>query len=463
MPLGGGIFVEFMRLPHTGELNSYLVYRDGMGDARVIAGTPESFTGDTSGGLEIDQPVETSRAAYGPANSPRTRQAVKLPTGGRAPEEVWGQMIAEADALRRTGRVDDVMGNTKVVNAINRGLLDNAGVDWQSHIGANKLVHMTGFDDGSAEPIKQALRSARPLSQAGITPDDLEGREITSRGKGSKVLKGGSGADDLRGSMDEPRASAGSRGFDDEAEDERGLFERFGDRFKSWTEPPERPGVVIDLPPREEWNVVPTEEFQDQYIEPRRETAPVPAKDEGRDESGPKASVTSDSPKPTNRNSDSEAQKWMKELHVPSLSKHFGLSVKRMQSSPVPEKELNALMVRILEAGSKRDKAFTDAVEEEIYETLQPRDDPVMSHLIQELDKVTSEDIPPVAYKYLTTEHLIKEFAKSHRNKILKNIFGELVPVGGSRPGARQQRDFDVEFCRRGLMPDWYCEAVLGE
>ena len=159
MPLGSGIFVEFMRLPRTGELNSYLVFRDGMGDARVIAGAPESFTGDTSGGLEIDQPVETSRAAYGPANSPRTRQAVKLPTGGRAPEEVWGQMIAEAEALRRTGRVDDVMGNTKVVNAINRGLLDNAGVDWQSHIGANKLVHMTGFERPLFAPNKAPAAS----------------------------------------------------------------------------------------------------------------------------------------------------------------------------------------------------------------------------------------------------------------------------------------------------------------
>ena len=254
MPLGSGIFVEFMRLPRTGELNSYLVFRDGTGDARVIAGAPESFTGDTSGRLEIDQPVETSRAAYGPSNSYKTRQAVKLPTGGRPSEEVWGQMTADAEALRRTGRVDNVMGNTKVVNAINLGLLDNAGIDWQPYIGANKLADMTGFDDASAEPVKQALRSLRPIrpdapiiranplrpteeadpvpapptiratrrppSQPVITPENPESGRITSRSKGSTVLKGDPGVHGVEKAKDALGVGNRPWGFDDETMEE---------------------------------------------------------------------------------------------------------------------------------------------------------------------------------------------------------------------------------------------------
>ncbi len=42
MPPGRGLYLESIRRPRTGKLKLYLVHRDGMGDARVIAGAPES-------------------------------------------------------------------------------------------------------------------------------------------------------------------------------------------------------------------------------------------------------------------------------------------------------------------------------------------------------------------------------------------------------------------------------------
>ena len=335
MPLGSGIFVEFMRLPRTGELNSYLVFRDGMGDARVIAGAPESFTGDTSGGLEIDQSVETSRAAYGPANSPRTRQAVKLPTGERAPEEVWRQMTADAEALRRTGRVGNVMGNTKVVNAINLGLLDNAGVDWRSSIGANKLADMTGFDDASAEPVKQALRAARAPSPAGITPEPPEEEETRSRRKGSTVLKGEASVKGLPGAMAAFGEDEGPWGFDDETADE--------------------PEVV--------------------------RAAPIYTGEPVRLNEPPVHGVTLGDAYPVEKLRQVFGEKGMPH-------EAFGIPEERVKNLEIPEDLFNGLLVQVYEAGTTRaDTAFRKAVRHKIERLVGSRDPEMANHLLKKLSE----------------------------------------------------------------------------
>ena len=335
MPLGGGIFVEFMRLPRTGELNSYLVYRDGMGDARVIAGAPESFMGGASGALEIDQPVETSRAAYGPANSPRTRQAVKLPTGERAPEEVWGQMTAEAKALRRTGRVDNVMGNTKVVNAINRGLLDNAGVDWQPYIGANKLSDMTGFDAASAEPVKQALRSARAPSQTEIAPEPPKSENTRSRREGSTVLKGEAPVSGYEEALDALGEGEGPWGFDDETVDE--------------------PKAV--------------------------QAAPIYTGEPVRLNEPPVHGVTLGDAYPVEK-----LRQVFGEKGVPHEA--FGLPEERVKNLEIPEDLFNGLLVQVYEAGTTRaDTAFRKAVRHKIERLVGSRDPEMANHLLKKLSE----------------------------------------------------------------------------
>lgn len=146
MPLGRGLYLEYIRRPYTGDLNAYLVFRDGGGGTRVIAGAPESFTGDESGGLEIDQPVQESRAAYGPAHSSRTRQSTALPTGEQTPEAAWEALTEAAKDLRRRGLSEDVMADNRRANRITRSLMDAAGIPWGRVVGANKLYHLPGFD-----------------------------------------------------------------------------------------------------------------------------------------------------------------------------------------------------------------------------------------------------------------------------------------------------------------------------
>ncbi len=558
MPLGGGIFVEFMRLPHTGELNSYLVFRDGMGDARVIAGASESFTGDASGGLEIDQPVETSRAAYGPANSPRTRQAVKLPTGERAPEEVWRQMTAEAEALRRTGRVDNVMGNTKVVNAINRGLLDNAGVDWQSHIDVNKLSNMTGFDDASAEPVIQALRAARPPSQPEarfirasfspdtekpepvpapttirataqppsqpeITPELSAKAEAESGGKGSTVLIGGSGVDDLREAMGEPRAIEGSRGLDDEAEDELSSPRTTG-KPGSNDEPP-APSVMIDdhnLAEKKNEifgeNGVPYKAFgfseegvqklglaEDEFngfltrmvlsatsndpadhIAMRREIAQTigprnrhvasrlgnwysrliqegpgvftPYRREVEREEGNKQNTPARSllPELPDTVSEEEIKKWLHGRE--SLVELFGLDPERVKH--IPKDKLDAMLVQILEARSRKDYNFTRAVENKMYKVFGIRGAAIRRHVNRVLEK-DRDDVLPETFKNLPTEELIKKYKLMKRSQFAKEVglavVGTMGPLGsvasfaGSQRLGHQLTSLEKELFKRGI------------
>ena len=146
MPLGRGLYLEYIRRPHTGDLNAYLVFRDGGGGTRVIAGAPESFTGDESGGLEVDRQLQESRAAYGPSNLPRTRQAVRLPTGEQTPEAAWEALTEAAKDLRRRGLSEDVMGDNRRANRITRSLMDAAGIPWGRVVGANKLYHLPGFE-----------------------------------------------------------------------------------------------------------------------------------------------------------------------------------------------------------------------------------------------------------------------------------------------------------------------------
>lgn len=110
-----GIFVEANRL-WSGHWHAYLVYRDGNGNARVIRGHPEGsgekFTPPSGpignsvlGGnleLEVDKPLQDSRDAYKPGETPETRRSRRLDIGDRDPAAVWGVMVGHGRKLKKT-------------------------------------------------------------------------------------------------------------------------------------------------------------------------------------------------------------------------------------------------------------------------------------------------------------------------------------------------------------------------
>lgn len=108
-----GIYVEAKRLP-TGHWHAYLVYRDGKGNARVIRGHPEgseekggnaAFLGSFFGGnleLEVDKPLQDSRDAYKPGETPEIRRSRRLDIGDRDPAAVWGVMVGHGRKLKKT-------------------------------------------------------------------------------------------------------------------------------------------------------------------------------------------------------------------------------------------------------------------------------------------------------------------------------------------------------------------------
>ncbi len=98
-----GIYIEFKPVQSTddvgvlGKVHSYLVFRDGIGNARVIrGGLPAPETIDAIGrsfiggdiNVQADIPLQRSKDRYGPDDTPQSRHARKLDLGGREPEDV---------------------------------------------------------------------------------------------------------------------------------------------------------------------------------------------------------------------------------------------------------------------------------------------------------------------------------------------------------------------------------------
>ena len=89
-----GIYLEVNNIssvtPSLGKRHSYLVYRDGKGNERVIRGGPASMLGWMVGGdikVEADVPLSQSIDCYAPGEKPGSRPSRKLDLGPRVAGE----------------------------------------------------------------------------------------------------------------------------------------------------------------------------------------------------------------------------------------------------------------------------------------------------------------------------------------------------------------------------------------
>ncbi len=158
-----GIYIEFGPAQSSGvevldKLHSYLVFRDGKGNARVIRGGPpgedfEPVKAGFGGDIEVqaDIPLRRSKDRYGPDDTPQSRDARKLDLGGREPEEVWKGMVKRAKAINGAGIDYDIW--TQNSNSVTRAALEAGGVDPQKSIppGIDK-GDLTGFDNDLSKP-----------------------------------------------------------------------------------------------------------------------------------------------------------------------------------------------------------------------------------------------------------------------------------------------------------------------
>lgn len=150
-----GIFVEavpvisdkkfpYINLVTGPKWHAYLVYRDGNGNARVIRGHPEGSgenfappsgaMGNTVLGgnlaLEVDKPLQDSRDAYKPGETPETRRSRRLDIGDRDPAAVWADMVAQGRKLANTEMEYDthVFEPSQNSNSVVRSVQKAAGI-----------------------------------------------------------------------------------------------------------------------------------------------------------------------------------------------------------------------------------------------------------------------------------------------------------------------------------------------
>ena len=154
-----GIYIEIKSVQLTddvgvfGKLHSYLVFRDGKGNARVIRGGPKDDAMFLVGGdieVQADVALQRSKDRYGPDDTPQSRHARKLDLAGREPEEVWKGMVERAMAINGAGIDYDFRQNS---NSVTRAALEAGSVDPQKSIppGIDK-GDLTGFDNDLSKP-----------------------------------------------------------------------------------------------------------------------------------------------------------------------------------------------------------------------------------------------------------------------------------------------------------------------
>ncbi|MCH7646536.1 MAG: hypothetical protein IH788_04985, partial [Nitrospinae bacterium] len=225
-----GIYIEIKPAQLTdvvgvfGKAHSYLVFRDGKGNARVIrGGLPAPETADKlirmvgGGDIEVqaDIPLQRSKDRYGPDDTPQSRHARKLDLGGREPEDVWKGMVARAKAINGAEIDYDVW--TQNSNSVTRAALEAGGVDPNKSIPAGiDKGDLTGFDNDLSKPkdIFDTMfdeKDDEPLDDPNLASrDDGDGKEkrtavFRARRETALTRKFGADADDLRNSSPEAR------------------------------------------------------------------------------------------------------------------------------------------------------------------------------------------------------------------------------------------------------------------
>ncbi|GAB6052883.1 hypothetical protein JCM17960_17030 [Magnetospira thiophila] len=86
--------------------HSYLTYRDGKGSTEVIRGGPDTMLAeDVKIVVQAGIPLEQSKDAYEPGETPASRGAKQIDLGTREPKEVWQAMVESARKISCKNRM----------------------------------------------------------------------------------------------------------------------------------------------------------------------------------------------------------------------------------------------------------------------------------------------------------------------------------------------------------------------
>ncbi|MFQ5545071.1 MAG: LysM peptidoglycan-binding domain-containing protein [Acidiferrobacterales bacterium] len=146
-PLPQGIYFEYapakLSSLHPYQ-HSYLVYRDGMGNAEVIRGGANWLGFASEVELQIGVPLRDSKDQYLPGQTPVDRHSTQLELGSRNPAAVWEQAKQAArqidpdidyDLYPDSSKLPEVIlgdgGPIQNSNSITGTVLDAIGVDWR--------------------------------------------------------------------------------------------------------------------------------------------------------------------------------------------------------------------------------------------------------------------------------------------------------------------------------------------
>ena len=119
----------------------YLVYRDGEGREEVVRGgpskedTPVDFLFGGKIEIEAGIPLQESKDAYGPDDSPEKRRATRLDLDGRDPVQVWRTITAASEKLR-DAKIDynlSILDDMQNSNSVARHVMEAAALDPGKH------------------------------------------------------------------------------------------------------------------------------------------------------------------------------------------------------------------------------------------------------------------------------------------------------------------------------------------
>jgi len=201
-----GIYIEFKPVAHEGieisdYLHSYLVYEDGQGNAEVIRGGfpgPEAIVG---GDITVQSgvPLQQSKDAYKPGETPESRIRTKVDLNGRDPKVMRDKFNKTAQEIGRA-KIDYDGFPDQNSNSLVRAVLEKNGVDPQKVIPANiSMDRLPGYENNLSDPydgIDKLLGNDTGEKTSG-TQDGDKAEQPPQPGPGNTDLKGSSGKDDL--------------------------------------------------------------------------------------------------------------------------------------------------------------------------------------------------------------------------------------------------------------------------
>ena len=183
--LAKGLYIEFNPATTSNPvpdgrddpLHTYIVYRDGKGIARVIRGGPSGFdekkptrsTVDNlrfglGGKIEVQAgvPLDKSKDAYKPGETPEDRHATPLNIGTRDPEQIFDRMVRKAEDIHGLNvdyDLNEQLAPDQNSNSLTRALMDDAGIDTKTVI-PEKIdrARIRGFENNLKEAQEEARR-----------------------------------------------------------------------------------------------------------------------------------------------------------------------------------------------------------------------------------------------------------------------------------------------------------------